>query len=416
MNNAKQFLEDLQGLLIYLKHKNGTTPSLEQLLEKQIKEPEIFKTILADYSENHNNELKHFFEGRQKRIQDVIKSSLLDIYHQYETIDKNGTDEEFEEELKNTTKYYEDLVLKLPTKYQELASFSTTSHLLDEIIEAASITGYTVPVHPIIGTISNNSINAGAFTLENGEPIIIVDEDFLSFIHLFSKIFVQCLPMSNDKEIGTLITRKDEIIQTIKNNPEIINHFKDFIKASIEGSPRKAKQYLLPKDTKYIFCTYLMISAELFMIGHEVGHILKHHDNSKLKFWYFNKECVSSYDESRHEREFEADKIGVHLAMQAMAKNGFQADFCYIGIECFFIVNDIALKAKKLTEKGHEEIGSDFKTHPSNQLRREKIRAALREIISPEDFPNATYLPDIIDEIMGYLWESSKDVFTKTAK
>ncbi|MBL7936738.1 MAG: hypothetical protein JNM51_13115, partial [Bacteroidia bacterium] len=164
MDNAKQFLEDLQGLLIYLKHKNGTTPSLEQLLDKQIKEPELFKIIFDDYSENHNNELKHFFEGRQKRIQDVIKSSLFEIYHQYETIDENRTEEEFEKELKNTAKYYEDLVSKLPTKYQELASFSTTSHLLNEIIEAASIAGYKVPARPIIGTISNNSINAGAFT------------------------------------------------------------------------------------------------------------------------------------------------------------------------------------------------------------------------------------------------------------
>ncbi|MBL7936964.1 MAG: hypothetical protein JNM51_14250 [Bacteroidia bacterium] len=156
-----------------------------------------------------------------------------------------------------------------------------------------------------------------------------------------------------------------------------------------------------------------MISAELFMIGHEVGHILKHHDNSKLKFWYFSKECVSSYDEAKHQREFEADKIGVHLAMQAMAKNGFQADFCYLGVECFFIVSDIALKAKKLAEEGHEEIASDFKTHPSNQLRRKKIRAELREIIPPEDFPNAIYLPDIIDEIMSYLWEGTKDAFKK---
>ncbi len=407
MSNAKQYLEDIQGLLIYLKNKNGYAPSIKEVIEKQAKDPVFFKTIFDDYSQNHEVELKDYLIGRNLRIKETYENSLREVYVQCET----ATDEEFEKTLKETSEFHLNLISKLPTKFQELYSFATVHHLLTEIIEAASHLNYKINKYPIIGTVSNHSVNLGTFTLENGEPVIIVDEDFLSFIHLLSKIFVQCLPLGDKGETDSIITRKDEIIETIKNNPQILIYFKDFLKAYINGSPRKASQYFLPQDAKYMLCTFLMMSAEFFAIGHEIGHIIKHHDNSKLKFWYFGREGVTSFDEQNQEKEFEADKIGMHLAMQAMAKYDFQADFCYIGIECFFIVNDIALKAKNIVEKGHEDISGYFKTHPSNQKRKEKIRAELLQLLPEEDMKNATYLPDIIDETMAYLWENSKEDF-----
>lgn len=412
MNNAKKFLEDLQGLIIFLNKKNGITPPLKELMEMRGKNPSVFQMIFDDYKENHETELADFFKGRTHRIKEMYKMTLFEIHQQFEAFGEDGTDEEFEEELKKATEYYEGLISELPTKYQELSSFGTAHHLLDEIMKAAPIVGYQIPMKPIIGTVSTDSINAGAFTLENGEPIIIIQEDFLSFIHLLVKIFVQCLPLGDKGETGSIVFRREEILKTIKEKPEILHRFKDFLKGYLEGSPRKSEQYFLPKDSKYILCTYLMMSAELFMVGHEIGHIIKHHKDSKLKFWCFNEECSTSYEDSRRaEKEFEADKVGLHLSMQAMANNGFQVDFCFIGIECFFIVNDIALKAKQIQENGNEDISGEFRSYPTNTLRRDKIREELKTITPPEELLNATCLPDVIDETMSYLWENSKEIF-----
>lgn len=411
MKASVQLLEDIQGLLIYLKHKNGSTPNLKDLIEKKSKDPEIFELIYDDYRQNHQEYLKRFFEGRNRRIEEIYKASLVEIYIQYEKLGETATNEEFEAELKKTSDYYNDLINKLPTKFQELHSFGTVHHLLEQILEASKIANYHVPNPPIIGTVSTESINAGAITLENGEPLIIVQEDFLSFIHLFAKIFVQCLPFGEKGETDNIIIRKDEILQNIKSNPDIIRRFKDFLNGYIEGSPRKSEQYFLPMDSKYILCTYLMMGAELFMVGHELGHILRHHDHTRYKMWCFNNECVSTFEDDNHTKEFEADIIGTHLSMQAMALHGFRADFCYLGIECFFIIHDIALKAKKIVSKGHEDISEDFSSHPSNQLRRSKVREELMQIIPKDEIENATYLPDIIEEIMSYLWENSKEIF-----
>ncbi len=412
MNSTNKFLEDLQGLLLYCKYKYKTNPSIEDILKKQINEPEAFKLLFEDYLLEHESVLQDFFIQRRMRIKSTYEFSLKDVLIEFETIKKGASDEEFQQALKETSEYELSLIAQLPTKYQELSSYATVSHLLEDTYKAALTIGYEIPIMPIIGTISNDSINAGTFTLENGQPIIIVDEDFLSFIHLFSKIFIQCLPFGNNGEVNSLITNRNDIIKNIKSDPKILFHFKDLIRATLNGSPRKAQQYFLPKDSKYILCTYLMVCAEYFMVGHEIGHSIKHHRNSNVKFWSFNEKCSSSYNENlNHLKEYEADQVGLHLAMQAMAKQGFQADFCYIGVELFFIVNDITLKAKYFSEKGHEDFSAHFIKYPPNKDRREKLREELKKLIPESELLNVLHLPEIIEETMNYLWEESKSDF-----
>jgi hypothetical protein len=409
MNSAKKFLEDLQGLILFLRKKNGLIPPLKNLMEMPINNPKLFREIFEEYNEKHETELQDFFKSQEKKIEQTYKMSLVEVYQKFEVFNKGGTEKDLDKGLKEMKEYYSDLVLNLPTKYQELSSYGTVKGLLDDILNASNLLGYEIPVKPIIGTVSTNSVNAVAFTLENGEPIIIVQDDFLSFIHLFAKIFVQCLSL---KDEWTIIFSREEILKNVKEKPEILHRFKDFLNGYIDGSPRNSEQYFLPKDSRYILCTYLIRSAELFMIGHEVGHIIKHQKERKLKFWCFNEEYSSSYEDSlRLEKEFEADKLGLQLSIQAMKKDNFLMDFCFVGIECFFIINDIALKAKQILSDGTEDISSNFKSYPTNSLRRDRIREELKAITSNEELLNALCLPDVIDETISYLWENSKEVF-----
>ncbi len=406
MSKAREFLSNIQGILIYLKQKNGHTVSLRELLEK---DEETFKYILDDYNLNHESELKKFFESREKRIKESTYASLLHLAGNSNDL----SDSQYERELEKSKIYNKELILKLPTKYQELHSFSSVNYLLEELLKASEIGGYRLDIRPEICTVSTNSVNACTLTLETGESVIIVEEDIMSFIHLFTKIFSQCLEITDKSDgITSFSANKIDIINKIEKDPKILERFKDFLCSYvIEGSPRKSKQYLMEADTKYWFCTYLMISAELFLVGHELGHIIAGHNTKRIKVGYFTQEDGNAINKN-WEKELEADQIGMHLAMQAMAFKGFKADFCYLGIETFFIVQEIALKAFKILKDGNEDISKIFSTHPPNTIRRELTRESLRRLTSDENEYNAAiHVPNLINDTMEYLWGKTKDIF-----
>jgi hypothetical protein len=405
------FLENIQGLLIYLKLKNGSNISLKELLEK---DEQTLQYLLEDYEENHKSVLQNHIEQRHFRIKHHLATSFIEMAHRFE----EASEQDFEKELEKTRIYYEDLISKLPTKYQELYSFGTVHNLLKELVGAAPVIGCEIPIPPVIGTISTSSVNACTLILETEEPIIFVEEDILSFIHLFSKVFVQCLSLEKKTEgRSSIILDKNDIRMNIKDNPEILFRFKDFLTAYIlNGSPRESKPYLLKQDARYQLCTQIMMSAELFLVGHELGHVLANHLKTRRKLLFYNQEHDLKHENRNWEKEFEADKIGMYLSMKALEKYGWGDDMCYVGIEPFFTVYDIALRARKILKDGNEDISDEFRSHPPNNLRRQNTRLELKKITSAENFLNATYLPDLIHETMEYLWEESKDVFYKAYK
>lgn len=410
ISNANVFIENIQGLLIYLVKKNGYPVTLKELLEK---DEATFKFILEDYNENHNELLTDYLKERELRTKGMMTTSLIETYEHFELHRKGASDKEFEDALEETLKYDKDVAKRLPSKFQQFSSFSTVDYLLSELMDAAPLLKCNIPQRPAICTVSTRSVNACTLILDTGEPVIFVEEDILSFIHLYSKVFCQCLTVGPESNgMLTILTGREEIIKNIENNPEILLRFQDFLKSYItDGSPRDSEQYYLEKDIRYYLCTHLMMSAELFIIGHEIGHYIANHLTSRREFGFFNQELNVAFEEKNWDKEYEADYIGMCLAMQAMARQKFGPDFCYLGIEPFFIVYDIARRARKILKDGDEEISNEFNSHPPNVLRRQKTRSILEEMTPPEDYKRAIYAPDIINEAMEYLWEKSKHIF-----
>lgn len=398
------FIENVQGLLIYCEKKNGLPVSIKQLLEL---DEATFNDTLEDFNENHNQVLDGYF-----------KAKLRQEIHFFYTIQKGLATGESEDQKKiqqaETSLYLKNLVDNIPSKFQSVEMFGLMDHLLNELLDAAKKVKCQIPEKkPLIATISTNSVNACALKLDNGEAIIFVEEDLLSFIHLFSKIFVQCLSLGpSDDEKSSMIVKFEEIKKNIDEKPEILNRFKDFLTSYIvDGSPRKSEQYEIPQDARYNLCTYLLMSCEMFLIGHELGHIISGHLKHARKFGFFGQTSETQFMQEKIDNEFEADYIGMILTMQASANRGFQADFAYLGIEPFFMIYDVALKAKSILKYGHEDLTNYFVTHPSNNERMINTKRALIEISDEQQFYEAIYLPGIISQTIEYLWENSKSVF-----
>ena len=408
MENGERFLQHIQGLLVYLQKKNGVQISLNELLSK---DEGLFEIMLEDYEANYLELVGDHIEGLRRQNMDFIDSTIHNYLASFGpsllTAPQSVVDKKYNEILT----YIESFVFRMKSDYQNLSYFATVIYLLDELLKVAP----EIEKPPVIGTVSTENINACILKLESEEVIIIVEEDILSFIHLFSKIFVLCMSLEEKGDKVSLSLDKETILTHIKENPEIEFRFKDLLEASIiERSPRKSEQYNLKMDARYQFCTEIMMSAESFLIAHELGHLLAGHLTVKKGYGYYQSEMDASVDKTNWEKEYEADRIGVNLVAEFARNRNVDIAESYIGIELFFIMYDIVLKAKKILKEGNEDISNNFSKHPSNLSRRQNTRKEVMGLLgssTPQEFYTATFFPDVFEQIMEYLWSNTKHIF-----
>lgn len=139
-------------------------------------------------------------------------------------------------------------------------------------MEAAPLMGCKISTRPEISTISTESVNACTLTLETEEPVIFVEEDILSFIHLFSKVFCQCLSSRTDKMPGQF---KD------KNNRAGETYFVDF--KLVRGTLIKGFEFyqaLANPFSKAAYMMFLISEVHPFLDGN--GRIARVMMNAEL--------------------------------------------------------------------------------------------------------------------------------------
>src|SRR4051812_7837907 len=101
-----------------------------------------------------------------------------------------------------------------------------------------------------------------------------------------------------------------------------------------------APQYILEDRTAQLIASWLTQASELFILGHEYGHVICGHGT--------NKRMISSEIANENvkevrfswEQEFEADSVGLMLAMEYYGRIGNFA-IGYTGAEMFFSFSDI---------------------------------------------------------------------------
>lgn len=410
-STGSRFLENIQELLIYLKAK-GFKISLYELLTR---DEGTLEYLVEQYKEDHEEVLNQYFE-RKKNVHALMAYHDVENYLRERNINAETLTEDVikrSEELFNKAfSKYESSTESLPSKFQSLNYFQILNPLLQDLIFACKELGYELPP-VVLGSVSTGSVNACAIAVENDEAVVILEEDILSFIHLFCKIFVLSTPLRD----GNLAIDKESVISKIKEDENILFRFKDFMMSYvIHGSPRESEPYYLDfdeSDPRYQICTFLMMATEYFIVAHELGHIIAGHQKERRKVLFMNENNVIRYNQHNWDKEYEADNIGMQLTIQTMMqKHEFNIDFGYVGVELFFIVHEFATKAFKIVREGNEDIINDKRSHPIGSLRIENTRNILRESLNDDElYLHTIFFPDIFKEIFEYLWSQTKHVF-----
>lgn len=196
-----------------------------------------------------------------------------------------------------------------------------------------------------LGVLPTGDVNAFAKYAENGEKMVILNEGLLHTIHYWSSFFLRTLDDGNDNFFWDDEKMRNDSLKWIyhvwnnKNSPdiEVPNIF-----------PKTADSWKLAQ--------VLTFSGIVFVIAHEFGHLLHDHKG-------YSKDRLTN-----HQMEYDADKIGMEVALKYSIVRGtiaFPDDTFYTKFMLFgpyLVFNILALFGV-----------NDSETHPSILNRLEKL-------------------------------------------
>ena len=301
---------------------------------------------------------------------------------------------------------------KLPTTFQDQGQWAIVSGLQAQIVDAENHLGMNIDRPVSVGTLPSGEVNAITLAVPASSEILIVFEHGLfHFIFLLSKAVARAFPLgSYDATIdkSEFSASPSEIRDEIASNPEIVQRFQDVLLAYLlEGKPHRATPYILPQ-THVGLAGSICTGAELFVMGHEYGHVIAGHVDTQQRI----KSTLGGQAVARipyaWKQELEADTIGLSLAFDAMRSSGFDAASSYWGPDFLVGALDLVEKGISLLGSGSTESGGS-QTHPPPETRRAVLRTKFARSFSQDSIEASTIFEMILDD----LWDRSAHVISR---
>ena len=276
--------------------------------------------------------------------------------------------------------------MQLPTRYDSPTQYRLLDGLVTRIKEALKSLEIEVKEFPHYACIPTGLVNARAVLLPTvARPFLLFDSELFLYCHLFAKSFASCLPVIGRAKHISLSIEPDQVEQRLRGTPKLAERFRDLLHTyATTGATSQSKQY--DPESDYVrMMDILRDGMELFVVGHEFGHVQAGHLSELISQFGLNSDELAVSNES-HRQEHEADLVGLLLTLQAMASSGYDAALSYVGVELFFISLEFAARSRHIvqhgSESGYAETSSE--THPSNSERRAFLRESLSLFIKDE--------------------------------
>lgn len=303
------------------------------------------------------------------------------------------------------------------TKFENIQSFTILKTLFDTIENTAKRISHEASTKPLIGTAFSKEYNAFATKVPDIDVYLILFEgELFTLSNLLAKLIALSLPdFKITEKVVFFSFEKNRIANHVKTNSILQKRFSDLVYNAIYlGQPNKTQQYYLP-ETFGKFQYELLNSLELFVVGHEYGHIYGGHLNEVniKKRVCGNKEI--EIISPNWEMEYEADFIGLRLLLNSLDGNNL-FPICFLGPELFFTFLDLDERAYNLHKKGIEKRSYGSDTHPPTTERRNRIRQIIKNSLPKNQLESYNYMSDFLENVIESLWENYKKQYANSNK
>ena len=245
----------------------------------------------------------HFLLNAYGSVSKPPNKVIEQVFDAWETWEDSGTDKPLD-----TKNIVENNIDYFVFYYKDIISICELEKQISNPIE--------------FGIIPINNFNAFCHTLKNNDRAIIVDEKLIVFFTEAIISIMSCVyTKPNKKEVDffeSFILRQLDcfFFRGEKSKDSIKKNTEDFLKVI-------KRDYDMTEVG-----SYFSMAFTVFIICHEISHILLNHSKQK-KMYDFNKKTGDSFsvafDYKSYKEEFDADEYGYKLFLQVI-KNSNKAD------------------------------------------------------------------------------------------
>jgi hypothetical protein len=308
---------------------------------------------------------------------------------------------------------YIETLKQVPSPYENPTGYWIMAQLADEIEAAAARTNLPIVSKPVLGTLPLGEFNAKTVLIPDAtEHLVIFQGGLFNFALLLSKAIARAIPFkTEDDESTTFFFTDDAMRERIEGDSSVAGRFAEVVVAyATTGDPGIAPQYWLEPVYNQLAAAFRQ-SMELFLLGHEYGHVVAGHLSQQTP----SAALISDPDVNAFQfswnQEYEADRYGVVLSMNAMTNHEPQSNaaLSYSGSDLLFSAMDVMDRAISLLNYGDEgfrKLGS----HPPSFDRRSKLRTLILERESKEESASIIHFAECNELVVETLWQRTRPI------
>jgi hypothetical protein len=306
----------------------------------------------------------------------------------------------------------EKAIASTPTKFEDPMTYMLMSGLSRDI--EAIIRKLKVPLsgRPAVGTLPTGSVNAITFQVPmSTQRLVVFEAQLFTFALLISKAVAQILPVESTPDGGTKISADPKHVDALlKANPDAARRFADVVLNYIlVGQPAAAEPYM-PEAKHLIIGNLMRDSMEMFVLGHEYGHILNDHWSTAAQSQSFLSEFGATTLHPNWEEEYVADSFGVMLGIAATSETRkVDGPIAYCGADLFFSADEKVRAGISLLEYG-DEAHVHINSHPPAYLRRQNLHGALPQIFDADAAAAMIQLGSSLAHAIDQLWSITRPI------
>ncbi|MGW1513590.1 hypothetical protein [Streptomyces sp. NPDC002394] len=267
---------------------------------------------------------------------------------------------------------------------------------------------------PVLGMLATGEINAVTLLAPDSQAhLVVFENELFNFANLFGKAVALAMPYEGSVDEGVAFsTDVDQVRRHLRDSPEAVHRFRDVVLAYLlHGRPSHARPYI-PSQIIRTMGSILRDGMELFVLGHEYGHVMGEHvaDRQAPRRMLGAGDVDVTEVAWMWEQEAVADLIGWDLCLMSMGES-FGPALPHAGIELFFSACEVLERAVPLLITGGDAPRPGPSTHPPTDLRRGVVREHAKERLGEGAAP-VLQLGAAIHEIVEVLWAQTAPVIT----
>jgi hypothetical protein len=304
-----------------------------------------------------------------------------------------------------------------PTPFEDPFTYMVMVYLARKIEGAIAKIGWPLDAFPTFGTLPLNKLNARVTRVQESDEFLI---GFQHGVFVFANHLTKAVAASFVKDGSPpSVFVKDgsppdeysrfsyglaEIERCWDDDDEPVRRFRALLSSYLlDGNPF-AGQYFLDDPSYAALAAIFRDSFQLFLFGHEVGHIVADHlPRGQCETLTL---CSLEYEQlnPNWQMELEADTIGCQLAIRAMLDSGYDVALGYFGIDLFFTAQEIVDRALGVLSHGRPGQLRESISHPPNAIRKRQLREGLSGVVDPQTAISFRRLARAGEELLNALW------------